>query len=72
MNFRLIQERIPSCDIGLKVEPGRHMYSEQDIEPSEALQGDYSVKDDNQGIIDNPVQDLSINEQLTQSDINES
>ncbi|XP_014274402.1 forkhead box protein P1 isoform X1 [Halyomorpha halys] len=69
---RLIQERISTCDMGLKVESGRHMYGEQDIEPSEALQADYSVKDDNQGIIDNPVQDLSINEQLTQSDLNES
>ena len=71
MDFRLIQGRNSPCDIALKVESGRHMYSEHEPEASET-QGDYSVKNDNHGIIDNPVQDLSINEQLAQSDMNES
>lgn len=70
-SFRLIQERNSPCDMGLKLDSGRHLY-EQDPESSENLQADYSIKEDNQGIIDNRVQDLSINEQLSQSDLNES
>ncbi|XP_014255404.1 forkhead box protein P1 isoform X7 [Cimex lectularius] len=74
---RLSQERSPSCEIPIKQESGRLAFNkEQESEESNAeyqqRSNEYHNMPESQELCENPVQDLSIPEQLPQSGVPES